>query len=38
MAEDAPGSNIVATHGLAQLADTSNQTYVVWSVNYEMKF
>ncbi|MES2161294.1 MAG: TonB-dependent receptor [Pseudomonadota bacterium] len=38
MAEDALGSNIVTTNGLAQLANTTNQTYVVWSVKYEMKF
>jgi len=38
MAEDALGSNIVTARGLAQLADTTNQTYVVWSVKYEMKF
>jgi outer membrane receptor for ferrienterochelin and colicins len=38
VAEDALGSNIVTTNGLAQLANTTNQTYVVWSVKYEMKF
>ncbi|MYM97186.1 TonB-dependent receptor plug domain-containing protein [Duganella vulcania] len=38
MAEDALGSNIVTANGLAQLANTTNQTYVVWSVKYEMKF
>ncbi|ELX11827.1 TonB-dependent receptor [Janthinobacterium sp. HH01] len=38
MAEDALGNNVVTTNGLAQLADTTNQTYVVWSVKYEMKF
>jgi outer membrane receptor for ferrienterochelin and colicins len=32
------GSNIVTANGLAQLANTTNQTYVVWSVKYEMKF
>lgn len=38
VAEDAVGSNIVTTNGLAQLANTTNQTYVVWSVKYETKF
>lgn len=38
VAEDALGSNIVTTNGLAQLANTTNQTYVVWSVKYETKF
>jgi iron complex outermembrane receptor protein len=38
VAEDAVGSNIVTTNGLAQLANTINQTYVVWSVKYETKF
>jgi outer membrane receptor for ferrienterochelin and colicins len=38
LAEDAIGSNIVTANGLAQLANTTNQTYVVWSVKYEMKF
>jgi iron complex outermembrane receptor protein len=37
-AEDAIGSNIVTTNGLAQLANTVNQTYTVWSLKYEMKF
>jgi iron complex outermembrane receptor protein len=38
VAEDALGTNIVTTNGLAQRADTVNQTYVVWSIKYEMKF
>ncbi|MRW85109.1 TonB-dependent receptor [Pseudoduganella sp. FT26W] len=38
MAEDAIGANTVSTNGLTQLANTTNQTYVVWSVKYEMKF
>ncbi|MFA9218569.1 MAG: TonB-dependent receptor plug domain-containing protein, partial [Sphingomonadaceae bacterium] len=37
-AEDALGSNVVTTNGLAQLANTTNQTYTVWSVKYETKF
>jgi outer membrane receptor for ferrienterochelin and colicins len=37
-AEDAIGNNVVTTNGLAQLANTVNQTYTVWSVKYEMKF
>ncbi|MYM23029.1 TonB-dependent receptor [Duganella sp. FT135W] len=38
MAEDAIGANTVTTNGLAQLANTVNQTYTVWSIKYEMKF
>ncbi len=38
MAESALGSNIVTTNGLSQAAYTSNQTYVVWSAKYELKF
>ena len=38
VAEDAIGSNVVTTNGLAQLANTVNQTYTVWSLKYEMKF
>ncbi len=38
MAESALGSNIVNTNGLSQAAYTSNQTYVAWSVKYELKF
>jgi iron complex outermembrane receptor protein len=38
MAEDAIGSNVVTTNGLAQLANTVNQTYTVWSLKYETKF
>jgi len=38
VAEDAVGTNTVTTNGLAQMAHTVNQTYVVWSVKYEMKF
>lgn len=38
VAEDAIGANTVSTNGLTQLANTINQTYVVWSVKYEMKF
>ncbi|RZT05757.1 iron complex outermembrane recepter protein [Duganella sp. CF402] len=37
-AEDAIGVNTVTTNGLAQVANTINQTYTVWSVKYEMKF
>ncbi|MTV38971.1 TonB-dependent receptor plug domain-containing protein [Duganella radicis] len=37
-AEDAIGANTVTTSGLTQLANTTNQTYTVWSVKYEMKF
>ena len=37
-AEDAIGNNVVTTNGLAQLANTVNQTYTVLSVKYEMKF
>lgn len=37
-AEDAIGANTVSTNGLTQLATTTNQTYTVWSVKYEMKF
>jgi iron complex outermembrane receptor protein len=38
LAEDAIGANTVSTNGLTQWANTTNQTYVVWSVKYEMKF
>jgi len=37
-AEDAIGVNTVTTNGLAQVANTTNQTYTVWSIKYEMKF
>ncbi|WP_348700414.1 TonB-dependent receptor [Duganella fentianensis] len=38
MAESALASNIVNINGLSQAAYTSNQTYVAWSVKYELKF
>lgn len=38
LAEDALGSNVVTTNGLAQLASTVNPTFRVWTVRLETRF